>query len=80
MIINSVGKYSYWERDTRWYYCEICQDLFENWIVRRAWGDKISRRSGGKEHLCESLEEAEKLYEYVLKRRKSHKYERKEEF
>jgi len=77
MIINSVGKYSYWERDTRWYYCEICQDLFENWIVRRAWGDKISRRSGGKEHLCESLEEAEKLYEYVIKRRKSRKYKRK---
>jgi hypothetical protein len=80
IILEVCEKQSYWERGTRWYYCEIIQDLFENWIVRRVWGDKVSRRGGRKEHLCESLEEAEKLYEYVVERRKKRKYEQKKEY
>ena len=72
-------QYSFWERGTRWYYCDISQDLFKNWLVCRVWGDKVSRRGGRKEHLCESLEEAEKLYQYVVKRRKWRKYKQKKE-
>ncbi|MGH2412197.1 MAG: WGR domain-containing protein [Microcystaceae cyanobacterium] len=64
-----------WQRGTRWYYCHIEQDLFGNWVVRRVWGDRVSRRSGSKEHLCQSLEEAQKVFEYVAKRRKWRKYE-----
>lgn len=68
---------SSWRRGTRWYFCEISKDLFDNYLVRRAWGDIISRRGGGKEHICQSLEEAKKLYAYVIKRRTQRGYQNK---
>lgn len=66
---------SFWRRGTRWYYFYLCQDLFENWTLVRVWGDSLSRRGGKKEHLCQSYEDAQKLYDYSLKRRKAHKYQ-----
>ena len=67
---------TYWSRGTRWYYCQICQDIFQNWTVIRVWGDSVSRKGGKKEHLCQSFEDAEKVFQYVIKRRKWHKYDK----
>ena len=31
-------QYSRWQKDTRFYSLELCQDIFGNWIIKRTWG------------------------------------------
>lgn len=32
---------SIWQKDTRFYTVELCQDLFGNWIVLKTWGSAV---------------------------------------
>ena len=34
-------QYSSWEKDTRFYLLELCQDIFGNWIIKRTWGSAV---------------------------------------
>jgi hypothetical protein len=36
-------QYSSWEKDTRFYLLELCQDLFGNWIIKRTWGSAVKQ-------------------------------------
>ena len=37
---------SVWKKDTRFYYIELCQDLFGNWIIKRTWGSTVKMDFG----------------------------------
>lgn len=30
--------YSFWQKDTRFYIIELCQDLWGNWLLKKTWG------------------------------------------
>lgn len=32
---------SIWQKDSRFYRLELCQDLFGNWIVQKTWGSAV---------------------------------------
>lgn len=32
---------SVWQKDTRFYTLELCQDIFGNWIVKKTWGSAV---------------------------------------
>ena len=63
-----------WRRGTRYYYCQLQQDLFGNWIVCKSWGDVRSKR--GREMIvnCACYDDAVQIFSAVEKRRKYRKY------
>ena len=32
---------SIWQKDTRFYRVELCQDVFGNWIIKNTWGSAV---------------------------------------
>lgn len=36
-------QYSSWQKDTRFYSLELCQDIFGNWIIKRTWGSAVKQ-------------------------------------
>ena len=69
-----------WKKNTRYYHCDLKQDLFGNWIVQKHWGDNRSKRGRSMECCCENFEAAEKLFQQVIKRRKYRKYQLVDEY
>ncbi|NEP10259.1 MAG: WGR domain-containing protein [Symploca sp. SIO2C1] len=63
-----------WQRDDRFYLCEVKEDLWSNWLVMRQWGGVSSGRWGAKETVCNSFAEAEALFDAVAKRREKRGY------
>ena len=63
-----------WRRDTRYYHCELKQDLFGEWLILRSWGDVRSQRGRQMENRCNDLTEAEEVFKEVVKRRQYRKY------
>jgi hypothetical protein len=39
-------QHSSWQKDTRFYLLELCQDLFGNWIIKRTWGSSVKQDFG----------------------------------
>ena len=39
-------QFSSWQKDTRFYLLELCQDLFGNWIIKCTWGSAVKRDFG----------------------------------
>ncbi|WP_036486668.1 hypothetical protein [Myxosarcina sp. GI1] len=33
---------SFWQKNTRFYTVELCQNLFGDWIVKKTWGSAVS--------------------------------------
>ena len=63
-----------WQRGDRFYWCEVKEDLWGNWLVMRHWGGVSSGKWGVKETVCKSLTEAEALFDAVAKRREKRGY------
>lgn len=72
---SHLWKSASWQRDTRYYTCELRQNLFGEWIVIRSWGDIRSKRGRQMENQCDSFSGAEKAFEEVTKRRKYRRYQ-----
>lgn len=57
------------ETETRYYVALLQVDLFDEWVVSRAWGGKASRLGQQRSDLCASREAGLALIEQVRKRR-----------
>ncbi len=66
-------KSSEWQRETRYYLCELKQDLFGKWVVVRSWGSRKLRQK--MEIECSDYSEAESVYDRAMKRRIDRGYE-----
>ncbi len=64
-----------WCKGTRYYSCQLCQNLFGEWVVVRRWGRVSALRGQSREHLCHSYEEGLKLLVEIAKRRVQRGYE-----
>ena len=69
-----LWKRASWQKRTRYYHCELRQNLFADWIVVRSWGDNRSNRGREMEHICDNFEEAKTLFNEVEIRRKKRHY------
>lgn len=65
----------YWRRETRYYVCELRQNLFGEWIIIRSWGDIRSKRGRQMEQVCDSLSSALQVFQEVEKRRTARRYQ-----
>ena len=63
-----------WHKGTRHYSCEMCQDLFGQWVVLRRWGRVTALQGQSLEQVCERYEEGLHVFEAVKKRRAKRGY------
>lgn len=70
-----LWKSAFWRKQTRYYFCELRQNLFGEWIVVRSWGDIRSKRGRKIEQYCDSFAAADALFQAVEKRRKYRQYQ-----
>ena len=68
-------KSAYWRKQTRYYNCELKQNLFGEWVIIRSWGDIRSNKGRQMEQYCDNFEGADKLFQQVTKRRQYRKYQ-----
>ncbi|MBE9169739.1 hypothetical protein IQ238_20160 [Pleurocapsales cyanobacterium LEGE 06147] len=62
--------YSSWQKDTRFYIIELCQDLWGNWLLKKTWGSSAKRDFGRSiSTICPDYETGVKLYSKAKKRR-----------
>ena len=43
-----------WETENKYYIAWLEEDLFEDWVLIKAWGDKYSRLGNIRQELCDS--------------------------
>ena len=68
--------YSYWQKDTRFYIIELCQDLWGNWLLKKTWGSAAKRDLGRSiSTVCPNYQTAVELYYKAEKRRLSRGYD-----
>ncbi len=68
--------YSSWQKDTRFYIIELCQDLWGNWLLRKTWGSATKRDFGRSiSTVCPNYETGVELYYKAEKRRLSRGYD-----
>ncbi len=61
---------SVWQKDTRFYIIELCQDLWGNWLLKTTWGSAAKRDFGRSiSTVCPDYETGVKLYYKAEKRR-----------
>jgi predicted DNA-binding WGR domain protein len=63
-----------WEKDTRYYEVRVHQDLWKNWVVTRAWGQRGSKRGRMIHTPCTSYTDALDNLRKIEKKRQSHQY------
>ena len=63
-----------WCKQTRYYSCELRQNLFGQWVVVRRWGQISALKGQSLEHSCSSYEEGLDLLSQVEKRRSQRGY------
>ncbi|MEN8443752.1 MAG: WGR domain-containing protein [Cyanobacteria bacterium J06555_13] len=63
-----------WRKETRFYSCALCQNLFGEWIVLRRWGRVSALKGQSLEHHCASYEEGLEILSEVAKRRSQRGY------
>ena len=63
-----------WQKGTRYYSCNLCQNLFGDWVVQRRWGRVSAPKGQSKEHACHSYEEGLSLVNAIAKRREQRGY------
>ena len=69
---------SIWQKDTRFYIIELCQDLFGNWIVKKTWGSAVKIDFGRSSSIiCPDYQTGLLWYEKLLVRRQQRGYQRK---
>ena len=68
-------QYSRWQKDTRFYSLELCQDIFGNWIIKRTWGSAVKLDFGrSNSTICPDYQTALLAYEKQLARRQKRGY------
>jgi len=68
--------YSSWQKDTRFYIIELCQDLWGNWLLRKTWGSAVKRDLGRSiSTVCPNYQTGIELYYKAEKRRLSRGYD-----
>ena len=68
--------YSSWQKDTRFYIIELCQDLWGNWLLKKTWGSAAKRDLGRSiSTVCPNYQTAVELYYKAEKRRLSRGYD-----
>ena len=69
-------QHSIWQKDTRFYRLELCQDIFGNWIIKCTWGSAVKLDFGrSKSIVCSDYQTGLLLYEKQLSRRRKRGYE-----
>ena len=62
--------HSVWQKHTRFYIIELCQDLWGNWLLKKTWGSAIKQDFGRSiSTVCPDYETGVKLYYKAEKRR-----------
>ena len=64
----------FWQRDDRYYWCALRQNLFGEWVLLRRWGGRRTRKGGQMETVVANPEEGHRLIQDVLKRRQYRRY------
>ena len=60
--------YSTWQKNTRFYSIELCQDLWGNWLLKKTWGSTAKRDFGRSiSTICPDYETGVKLYHQAEK-------------
>lgn len=69
---------SIWQKDTRFYMLELCQDLFGNWIVKKTWGSAVKLDFGRSNSIiCPDYQTGLLWYQEQYERRQKRGYQRK---
>ena len=63
-----------WCKNSRYYSCELRQNLFGDWVVLRRWGRVSAKQGQSLEHTCATYEEGLGLLSAVAKRRAQRGY------
>ena len=63
-----------WRKSTRYYSCQLCQNLFGQWVVVRRWGRLSALNGQSLEHPCGSYDEGLKVLSTIEKRRAQRGY------
>ena len=64
-----------WRKSSRYYCCELKQDLFGRWILIRRWGRISALKGQSIEVYCDHYEQGLELFDAVQKRRVKRGYE-----
>ena len=78
MLTYQLNKhlYSSWQKNTRFYSIELCQDLWGNWLLKKTWGSAAKRDFGRSiSTICPDYETGVKLYYQAEKHRVSRGYD-----
>lgn len=54
-----------WRKDTRYYSCQVLQNLFEQWVVLRRWGRVSALQGQSIEVVCNRYKECVETFEAV---------------
>lgn len=72
----SLWQRSIWQKDTRFYTLELCQDLFGNWIVKKTWGSAVKIDFGRSNSIiCPDYQTGLLWYSKQLSRRQQRGYQ-----
>ena len=78
MLTYELNKnlYSTWQKNTRFYIIELCQDLWGNWLLKTTWGSTAKISFGRSiSTICPDYETGVRLYHQAKKHRVSRGYE-----
>lgn len=78
MLSYQLEKYlsSSWQKETRFYIIELCQDLWGNWLLKKTWGSAAKIDLGRSvSTVCSDYEAGVELYYKAEKRRLLRGYE-----
>lgn len=63
-----------WQKNSRYYSCELRQNLFGDWVLLRRWGRVSAKQGQSLEQACASYEKGLELMGAVEKRRSQRGY------
>jgi len=63
-----------WERGTRYYQVEVCQDLWGEWVVVQQWGRRGTALGQARRVPCAAYADALSLLARIQQRRIQHGY------
>jgi len=64
-----------WETDRRYYAVRVYQDLFDAWVVERAWGGKRNQLGNRAQEIALTYPDAEVIIQRLQKERAARKYQ-----
>jgi predicted DNA-binding WGR domain protein len=74
MINSHLWTIRRWTCQNKYYLTYLSQDLFNNWVLVRVWGDQNSKRGNKKTEIYDNYSDALKQIKAIAALRKKHKY------